>query len=57
MKKWILWPVIFLTMSSFAQQPAKQQQPPTLRSILLMQLRETHNQKNWFVSGKERLNS
>jgi hypothetical protein len=53
MKKWILWPVVFLTLSSFGQQAAKQQQPPTLKSLLLTQLRETHNQKNWFVSGKE----
>src|SRR5690242_19329119 len=52
MKNWILWPLIFLAVASFAQQPAKQQ-PPTLKSILLMQLRETHNQKNWFVSSKE----
>ena len=27
--------------------------PPTLKSILLQELRETHNQKNWFVSEKE----
>jgi hypothetical protein len=27
--------------------------PPTLKGILLQQLRETHDQKNWFVSGKE----
>jgi uncharacterized damage-inducible protein DinB len=53
MKKGVLWTVMFLTLSSFAQQPAKQKQPPALRSLLLMQLRETHNQKNWFVSEKE----
>jgi hypothetical protein len=53
MKNWILWPLISLTLSSFAQQPAKQKEPPTLKSILLMQLHETHNQKNWFVSSKE----
>jgi len=27
--------------------------PATLKSILLQELRETHNQKNWFVSEKE----
>lgn len=27
--------------------------PPTLKSILLQELHETHNQKNWFVSEKE----
>ncbi|MGH9568853.1 MAG: DinB family protein [Candidatus Angelobacter sp.] len=53
MKNWILWPLMFLTMSSFAQQSAKPKQPPTLRSILLTELRETHNQKDWFVSEKE----
>jgi uncharacterized damage-inducible protein DinB len=54
MKNWILWPLLFLAMNCFAQQAAKQKQPATtLRSLMLMQLRETHNQKNWFVSGKE----
>jgi hypothetical protein len=43
--------VLFLAAQSFAQQA--QQQPVTLKSLLLQQLRETHNQKNWFVSGKE----
>ncbi len=27
--------------------------PPTVKSLLLQELRETHNQKNWFVSEKE----
>lgn len=53
MKNWTLCPLILLAMTAFAQQAPKQQQPPTLKSILLMQLRETHNQKNWFVSAKE----
>jgi hypothetical protein len=53
MKKCILWSVLFLAISSFAQDSATAKQPATLKSILLMQLRETHNQKNWFVSGKE----
>src|SRR5690348_1102116 len=53
MKNWILCPLMLLAISSFAQQPAKQKQPPTLKSILLTELRETHNQKNWFVSAKE----
>jgi DinB superfamily len=53
MKTWILCPVILLAITCFAQQPAKQKQPPTLKSILLTELRETHNQKNWFVSAKE----
>jgi hypothetical protein len=33
-----------------AQQPAA---PSPLKSVLLQELRETHNQKNWFVSEKE----
>jgi ribosome assembly protein YihI (activator of Der GTPase) len=53
MKNWMLCPLVFVAISSFAQQPAKQKQPPTLKSILLTELRETHNQKNWFVSAKE----
>ena len=35
---------------------AAPQQPHTgspLRALLLQELRETHNQKNWFVSEKE----
>lgn len=38
------------TLVAAAQQPKT---PPTLKSILLQELRETHNQKNWFVSEKE----
>jgi uncharacterized damage-inducible protein DinB len=52
-KNWMLWSMLFLVMSSFAQENAKQKQPETLRDVLLMELRETHNQKNWFVSEKE----
>lgn len=33
------------------QQPAHTNSP--LRAVLLQELRETHNQKNWFVSEKE----
>jgi DinB superfamily len=54
MKNLILWPLMLVAMNSFSQQAPKQKQPsPTLKSILLMELRETHNQKNWFVSAKE----
>ncbi len=48
MKKVFLF--AFLAMQVFAQQPPA---PATLRSILLQELRETHNQKNWFVSAQE----
>lgn len=43
--------VLFFVVQSSAQQ--SQEQPVTLKSLLLQQLRETHDQKNWFVSGKE----
>jgi hypothetical protein len=36
---------------ALAQQAARP--PATLKSILLQELRETHNTKNWFVSEKE----
>lgn len=42
--------LIAMSICAAAQQPPK---PATLRSILLQELRETHNQKNWFVSEKE----
>ncbi len=53
MKKCILWSTLFLAIGSFAQDGASPKQPATLKSTLLTELRETHNQKNWFVSGKE----
>jgi len=40
--------VVLLTGSLFAQD---QKQPVTLRSILLEQLRTTHNAKDWFVDA------
>ena len=40
-------------MSSFAQENVEQKDPATLKGILLMELRETRNQKYWFVSEKE----
>ncbi|HEX6879116.1 MAG TPA: DinB family protein [Terriglobales bacterium] len=39
-----------LALPCVAQQKSA---PVTLKSLLLQQLRETHNEKNWFVSGKE----
>lgn len=52
MKKCIVLSVLFLAIGSFAQDSTPKK-PATLKSILLMELRETHNQKNWFVSEKE----
>ncbi len=34
---------------AFAQDQKQDQKPPTLRSILLEQLKTTHNNKDWFV--------
>ena len=48
----ILWVILLLSFSVplFAQaQKPQEQKPATLRSILLEQLRTTHNQKDWFV--------
>lgn len=45
MKTMVTFLVLFLSFHTFAQNP----KPPTLRSILLEQLRTTHNEKDWFV--------
>jgi hypothetical protein len=47
----IFLPAILLAPLMHAQAPAAKppQPPPTLRSILLSQLRSTHNQAEWFV--------
>src|ERR1700760_3868892 len=43
--------LIFAASLGFAQDSSKAT-PPTLKSILLDQLRETHNQAGWFVPVK-----
>src|SRR6266496_1335440 len=45
MKAILAFLVMSLSLASFAQSP----QPVTLRSILLEQLKTTHNAKDWFV--------
>ena len=45
--------LVLLFATSLAAQAPKPQTPVTIKSLLLQQLRESHNQKNWFVSGKE----
>lgn len=48
--KRILALILFcLPLVAFAQDQKKDQKPPTLRSILLEQLKTTHNDKDWFV--------
>ena len=41
--------LLCLPLVASAQDPKKDQKPPTLRSILLDQLKTTHNEKDWFV--------
>lgn len=43
--------IAVLAMSALAG--AQQPNSDSLRKVLLQELRETHNEKNWFVSGKE----
>jgi hypothetical protein len=45
--------VLCFATSLVAQAPKEPPTPVTLKRLLLQQLRESHNQKNWFVSGKE----
>ena len=49
MKTSLLLLIICSSFFAFAQE----QQPTTLRGVLLEQLRTTHDQKDWFVSAKE----
>ena len=53
MKKIIAAIVLCFAVQCVAQDAQKKSEPVTLKSLLLTQLKETHNQKNWFVSGKE----
>ena len=41
--------LFLLSFNLHAQEKDKKAQTPTLRSVLLEQLRSTHNQKDWFV--------
>jgi len=48
MKRGVTFLILLL---SFAAYGADQKPAPTLKSILLEQLRTTHNQKDWFVTA------
>ena len=48
MKQILVFLVLSLSLQAFAQ---NQKTPATLRSILLDQLKTTHNQKDWFVDA------
>ena len=50
MRRCIIALLLGASLIATAQQPNG---PVTVKSLLLQQLRETHNQKNWFVSEKE----
>jgi hypothetical protein len=50
MLKYVVAAILSVSVVTAAQQSRT---PSTLRSVLLQELRETHNEKNWFVSEKE----
>ena len=50
MRRYFIAALLALSVPAMAQQPRS---GSTLRTVLLQELRETHNEKNWFVSEKE----
>lgn len=50
MKNTIAVLVVCLSVCAFAQDQKKEEKAPTLRSILLDQLKSTHTEKDWFVT-------
>ena len=53
MRKFLIAVLLGISISATAQQPQQPKTVATLKTVLLQELRETHNQKNWFVSEKE----
>jgi len=51
MKPFVACVVLCLTLSLHAQNQKQMQKPAPLKSILLEELRSTHNAKDWFVDG------
>jgi len=51
MKLPILALALSLPLAALAQEPPMPKAPVTLKSLLLEQLRSTHNQAGWFVAG------
>jgi uncharacterized damage-inducible protein DinB len=51
MRRFVFFVVFCLSVSLHAQDQKQNQTPATLKSILLEQLRSTHNKKDWFVDG------
>jgi hypothetical protein len=52
MRRCLIAVVLGVGMLAQAQQP-KTEPAPNLKNVLMQGLRETHNEKNWFVSEKE----
>jgi len=50
MKKIVAIALLAVPLFAFAQDQKQDQKPPTLRSILLDQLKSTHTEKDWFVT-------
>src|ERR1700739_3234696 len=50
MKRTVVLLLLALSFQAFAQDKDKKE-TPTLRNILLEQLKTTHNQKDWFVDA------
>jgi len=53
MNKILVIALLCLSLCAFAQDQKKDQAPPTLRSILLDQLKTTHTEKDWFVTAND----
>jgi len=51
MKRLVFLVVFCLSLGLHAQDQKQNQAPATLKSILLEELRSTHNKKDWFVDG------
>ena len=51
MKRLLMFALLSCTLMTYAQEKKEAKAPVTLKSILLEQLRTTHNAKDWFVDG------
>jgi len=48
--------VALSAVGGYTQEPKKEEKPVTLKSVLLEQLRSTHNKKEWFVDAMTAVN-
>ena len=51
MNRLLMFAVLSCSLMAYAQEKKEAKAPVTLKSILLEQLRTTHNAKDWFVDG------